>query len=272
MPKEAITNLSRAEAEFIAAEEGKENPAAVVGLIALANDRWAVTIDTPDGASPLAMTARLAAAASVSPPSRSPPFELGSLSARYESNGKPGAIGFDSVGGFSYGSYQIAARTGTMKAFLNFLRESFPSAAAKLAQAGGNAAAVAGTDAFKAAWKLLAKNPAFNAAQHDFIKSTHYDIFAKKLISDLDLDLAVHSIQLKNVAWSVAVQHGPANSIFKNALDEKPVPALKDREIIIAVYDERSDVDRYFPSSSAQIKKAIRARYATELQESVKGL
>jgi hypothetical protein len=37
---------------------------------------------------------------------------LGNLSKRYESDSKPGAIGFDAVGGWSYGLYQIATRFG----------------------------------------------------------------------------------------------------------------------------------------------------------------
>ena len=48
----------------------------------------------------------------ISPPGGCTRKDLGSISEKYESNGNAGAIGRDRVGGYSYGSDQIAAKVG----------------------------------------------------------------------------------------------------------------------------------------------------------------
>lgn len=190
---------------------------------------------------------------------------LGKLSERFESNGKPGAIGWDSTGGFSYGSYQIAALTGTLKQFMTFLSARFPSVAMPLVAAGGADAGKAGTAAFKQAWRdLAAQDPEFAVAQHDFIQATHYDPFAQRLRDQLGLDLAARSAALRDVAWSVAVQHGPGNKVFFNALNGKPVATMSDDAVIAAVYEERSNLMRYFPRSTPRVREALAGRFEAE--------
>jgi hypothetical protein len=214
---------------------------------------------------PAAPATAAAAATPAGAPAATP--KLGSLSARFESNGKPGAIGHDSTGGFSYGAYQIATKTGTMATFLSFLGKQFPALASPLTAAGGAAGASAGTDAFTTAWRTLASTQAmaFFDAQHGFIEETHYKPFAAKLLKDLGLDLAKRSAALRDVAWSTAVQHGGANSVFKNALTGKVAAQLSDAQIADAVYAERSKVEKYFPSSTPQVKAALVKRFAEEL-------
>jgi hypothetical protein len=64
--------------------------------------------------------------------------ELGFLSERFEASSAGSlAIGYDSTGGTSYGKYQIASKTGTMTAFLNFLKSNnYTVAYSKLSKAG----------------------------------------------------------------------------------------------------------------------------------------
>lgn len=191
--------------------------------------------------------------------------ELGALSKRFESNGKPGAIGFDTTGGFSYGAYQIASKTGTLARFIDFLGTAFAGLQAALQAAGGAAAGLAGTAGFKAAWRhLAATDPSFATAQHAFIQTTHYDPFAARLLATLGLDLAARSRALRNVAWSIAVQHGPANKVFANALAGKDVAAMADDAIIAAVYAERGNLMRYFPRSTPRVKEALAGRFDEE--------
>lgn len=130
---------------------------------------------------PIANVAPLADDTPDTPPAVAHDNTLGVLSERYESNGKPGAIGRDRNGGFSYGMYQIATRTGTMKAFLNFLANENPDFARTLNVAGGADDAFQGTDAFKSAWQELAQDAAFADAQHTFIQTTHYEPFVHRL-------------------------------------------------------------------------------------------
>lgn len=190
---------------------------------------------------------------------------LGELSEKFESKGDPGAIGNDSTGGPSYGQYQIATKTGTMASFLKFLARTNASFANKLEAAGGNAGATSKSAAFVAAWKELARDPAFREAQHGFIKATHYDPFIQREREKLKVDINTRSLALQNVAWSTVVQHGPANKVFENALNaRRPVGALSDQEIINAVYNERSNVDRYFSKSTLPVKESVKKRFVSE--------
>ena len=62
---------------------------------------------------------------------------LGSLSAKYESNGNPKIIGRDSTGGYSYGEYQIATKVGTFGNYMDFLQTHHPDTYNELQAAGG---------------------------------------------------------------------------------------------------------------------------------------
>lgn len=270
--KSAVTGLTKslAQQRF---DEAKQVEGTVVEMIEQDDGKWTVTIVFDDEGTEVSFgdltafdevrgkvpeIAALAAAAMEG---------LGSLSQRFESNGKSGAIGFDKAGGFSYGAYQIASRTGTMVKFLEFLASGFPALSAPLASAGGSAAASAGADAFRSAWQALAANPEFLKAQHAFIAATHYEPFARALLlPPLNLDISARSPILRDVAWSVSVQHGAANKIFRNALAGKSVASMTDRQIIQSVYDERSDVLKYFPSSTAKIQQSLKNRFKDELQ------
>lgn len=193
---------------------------------------------------------------------------LGILSRKYESNGDPGAYGEDSTGGPSYGAYQLASAKGSVASFINFLNSAKPSFADALKQAGGDTAARAGDNTFKAAWKKIATDSRaeFFQLQHAFIKTTYYDVFAARLKSQQSLDLASRSLALKNVAWSTAVQHGPRNVIFSNAV---PDATVDDEAIIRAVYAERSRVDVHFASSTAAVKQSVRDRFQQELADAL---
>lgn len=206
--------------------------------------------------------ARLLLAKSTPPPNSGLPF--GSLSSRFESNGKPGAIGWDANGGFSYGEYQIASKTGAMTSFLTFLQTNFTNFYTALIHMGGNAAALTGTDGFKQAWRVLAAKPAFVQAQNAFIKFTHYDPLLAHLKAAPGLNADNYSIALKNVIWSVAVQYGSASKLIQNALQDKTIAAMTETQIIEAVYNERNNVGKYFPRSTPQVQKALLARFAHE--------
>jgi len=281
--KSALTDLSRAQALF-RFNEARAFPGAVVEMIEQDDGLWTVTVVWDDGQPPATVsfqdleafdeTAAQSpgdAAVHVAVPHLGTVEDLGQLSRKFESNGRPGAIGFDTKGGFSYGTYQIATNTGTMKKFLLFLSDQFPIFAEKLNAAGGAAAALAGSDSFREAWTASAADPAFAEAQHDYIEASHYQPFAKKLLDKQGLDLARRSAVLRDVAWSVAVQHGPSNTVFDAALDQL-ASTLEDDEIILRVYAERSKVDKHFPSSTAAVKQALVARFESEMNAAMNRL
>jgi hypothetical protein len=143
---------------------------------------------------------------------------LGSLSARFESSKDgPATVGYDGTGGTSYGTYQIASKTGTMGQFLNYLSSVNPEWAKRLAAAGDpNTGSRNGP--FPNVWRQIAKEDpkGFDKAQHDFIQKTLFNPAARQLAAD---GIDVSSSAMRDVLWSTVVQHGTkgAVSIFRQA-------------------------------------------------------
>ena len=190
---------------------------------------------------------------------------LGDLSKRYESNGNPAAIGYDRVGGWSYGAYQISCNAGTMSQFIVWLAEKYPEFAQKLQMAGGAKSASGGSMSFKSAWVELANDPDFAVAQHEFIKSTHYEPLVIG-VRRLGLDIADRSGALQDVAWSTAVQHGVRGGInvFRNALDGRD--DLPDSLLIPAIYKERRG---HFGNSTERVRDAVMRRFDAECNQAM---
>ena len=263
MKKQARTGLEREMAQkrfdFL-----MEKPGTKAWMFEQSGGLWTVAWITTDPGNGLADTVAAVGLDTAEAATAAASDALGRLSARFESNGRPEAIGFDSTGGFSYGAYQIATRTGTMAAFLAHLETKFPTLLAALLAAGGEAAAKAGSEAFKQAWVGLARDARFGQAQHDFIRETHYQPFVRKLKTELGLDAETRSAALRDVLWSVAVQHGAANTIVQTALAGRPAGSLDDQALIQAIYAERGKVDVYFASSTPQVRAAVAQRFIDE--------
>jgi murein DD-endopeptidase MepM/ murein hydrolase activator NlpD len=223
----------------------------------------ATTTDTP--ASPVAAAAGALGAALAE--------ALGALSAKYETGGRgPGTVstGAGDRGGVSYGSYQMASKLGVATRFVK--QNSFPWLA-------DFQNLTAGTAEFTACWKRIAKNEpdAFQKAQHEFIKKTHYDLLVAKIISDDDLDVNSRCHALKDVVWSTAVQHGGASSIVHKALAKvkcaKTDPSF-DEQLIRAIYAERGRTKAdgslvYFSRNSPNVQKGVANRFKNELNDAL---
>ena len=209
--------------------------------------------------------------------------DLGKISEKYESNGKPGAIGNDSTGGFSYGSYQIATKTGTMKEFFKFVESDsrYKKFGTVLNDVGGNSAATSGTTQFKNEWKRLSNNdPDFAQAQHDFIQGSHHNPAVRKIKQSTGIDICdgSRSNGLQDAVWSTAVQHGSggANTIFKRALARtgKSAEDVTDQELISAIYAERGKRNaagnlHYFRNSTAGVQKSVANRFISEERDAL---
>ena len=198
--------------------------------------------------------------------------KLGELSAKYESNGEPGTIstGIGDIGGKSYGAWQLASNMGSVDKFLNFLKTNnayYYNELSAAKQADGN---TFGTN-FDNTWRNIAKNDrnGFLELQRQYIKITYYDVSAASLLKNYNFNIEEHSWALKNVLWSTAVQHGAngAVNIFKTVGLDK-----NDRDLIIAIYDERSKVDKYFYSSSKEVQAAVKKRFENEKNDALKML
>lgn len=176
---------------------------------------------------------------------------LGSISERFESGGRgPGTVsgGQGDPGGVSYGTYQLASRTGTAAAFL---RGEGACWAGRLCDAPGSAG-------FSAAWKDIAACEAetFVTAQHAFIARTHYRPVIKAVILSLGYDLDQRHPAVRDAVWSAAVQHGGAAGLAKTAVTDADGKASRatpahDRAFVEALYRRRTDYVRAIAARSA---------------------
>ncbi len=193
--------------------------------------------------------------------------ELGKLSSKFES-GKDGiaAIGYDRVGGTSYGKYQIASRVGSMDRFLNFLDTAAPDMAEKLRDAGS-----ANTGGRKGAmpevWRELAATEPdrFEALQDKFIYESHYKPALAAISKQTSMDENKISSVMQEVLWSTAVQHGPSGAakIFTRATASAGNHEDEnfDKRMINNVYDIRAS---QFGSSTEAVQSAVRNRMNEE--------
>ncbi len=199
------------------------------------------------------------------------PRKLGWLSSKYEvgRNGPetistgtlPGGV--EDPGGKSYGSFQLASRRGPGDSSVSeFVGAYYPEDFRK--PKPGSPAAFEPfrpeTAEFDAAWRKVVKREGdlFLNNEHEYIYDTHYAPVADQLRKDTGLDLAKRTDALRNVAWSVAVQHGPpsdpkghAVKLLEKALggwsrsdleatfEEKAKTGVSDQSLIDAVYKER---------------------------------
>jgi len=198
---------------------------------------------------------------------------LGELSAKYETGGRgPGTVstGSGDPGGVSYGSYQMATKMGTVARFV--AQAGFP-------WAKDFQGLTPGTAPFTASWKRIAaaETDAFQRAQHAFIKKTHYDLLASKILAEDGLDVNTRSRALQDVVWSTAVQHGGATPICHRAIANcaaKPADADFDEQLIRAVYAERGRKKpdgnlAYFSKSSPSVQSGVAKRFRNEEQDAL---
>lgn len=194
--------------------------------------------------------------------------DVGSLSARFESGSKGiSTIGYDRVGGTSYGKYQIASKPGTMDRFLIFLDEKAPEMSVRLREAGpANTGSKQGD--MPEVWKQIAKEePArFEKLQHDFIAKETYDPARSMILKQTGLDFENAPPALREVLWSTSVQHGPTGAarIFNKVIDRfvgRSEGTEFNSQLIEGVYDTRKG---QFGSSTKRVQDAVISRLNRE--------
>ena len=220
--------------------------------------------------------ASAAAAVAVSPVSTHAAVVLGSLSAKYETGGRgPGTVstGSGDPGGVSYGSYQMATKTGTVARFVSEAdfpwRDSFKNLKP-------------GTSPFTAKWKEIATSESdrFQECQHAYIKKTHFDLLVAQTLSENELDITARSHALQDSVWSTAVQHGGKCAVIRKALSTLNIDSADsdfDQKLIRAIYAERGRRRAdgklaYFLTSSANVQKGVATRFKNEEADALKML
>ncbi|MFM0405228.1 VgrG-related protein [Paraburkholderia dipogonis] len=185
---------------------------------------------------------------------------LGKTSQFFESGNRGAAAissGTGDHGGASYGMYQLASAGGAKSTLSKFLTAS--------GYASQFAGLTPGSPEFNAKWKqIAASDPAFGTAQHDFIKSTHFDP-QMTLLGKAGIDLSKRGAAVQDAVWSTSVQFGGQTSLIKSALAGKDPSQMSDAEIVSAIQNYKiahnSDL---FKNSSAATRASTLNRAGAE--------
>ncbi|GEM_PF-6263214 len=192
--------------------------------------------------------------------------QLGYVSAMFESGTKGiEAIGYDSGGGTCYGTYQISSKQGTMREFIDWLKEHEPSWASRLEASGP--ANTGGTEGqMPTIWKTIAREDAekFAALQQEFINQNFYEPAVQRIKESTGVDISTKSRALRETLFSTAVQHGVggAEKIFHSSISRLPKKELSDESKIIAsVYVNRF---KSYNFSDRRMQASLQDRMAKE--------
>lgn len=192
-------------------------------------------------------------------------YRIGTLSGVFESGRNPAAIGYDSKGGYSYGTYQMATKQGKIDECIDLWNkdEKYKNYAERLKNAGGNQAAARKEPRFVNEWQDLAKDSNFDKAQEDCILEKNYKPFLRNNAEIKGLDVEQRHPVIKDVIFSTAVQHGENSNVLKNALGQD-ASQMSDEEIINRTYDERANVKKYFLGLDHQTRENVGKRFPKE--------
>jgi len=189
---------------------------------------------------------------------------LGFIAEKYESAGRgSGTVGWDKMGGTSYGKKQISSKTGAMTDYLKFLDKSGKGDVAKQLREAGIEKDTGSTSG-KAVdvWKKLAASGALGDSEGEFLKTQSYDVGIKG-IKDKDLTKKIEGNKaLQEMMYSTSVQHGGGGSAsIMNKVYKK---GMSDEELIKAVYAERGTK---FSGSTAEVQAGVKGRFVKEEQD-----
>lgn len=183
---------------------------------------------------------------------------LGNVSRQFES-GEQGAaaIGYDVMGGTSYGMYQFSSRYGTIASFIHYLQKKAPDIAHKLQHAGkSNTGSTRGV--MPAVWQEIARTEPkrFAQLQHDFAVEYYYLPIAKGFQNTIPRHKAINEL-----LFSTAIHHGVqgATSIIKQAYKRYQNDT---KQFIREVYALRK---QHFMTSTASVKMAVHSRLMKEM-------
>lgn len=183
---------------------------------------------------------------------------LGRISQKYESGGRGSeTVGWDSVGGTSYGKYQIASKVGAMDDYINFLSKTNPEAAKKLREAGPSDAGKEGT--FAQVWRSMAKSGELGDTEHQYIKTRVYGVALRGVKDKSAREMIESDEGLREMFWSTSVHHGPSGAA--DIINRVYTPGMSKEEFIQSVYSERGTK---FESHTPDIQRSVKNRFISE--------
>ena len=186
--------------------------------------------------------------------------------------GDPQAMARAEDGTAYYGVYRIPAKA--LGDLIRFIRTQDPAIAERLNSAGGADAAAKGDAEFRAEWRSLARDPAFEQLQIGWIDETMYNPLLVLVGKQLNkagtaepFPADQHSLALQAVLWSIAVQEGSHTNMVRRAWTGVDLKTANEATLICALFAERMNVSDYRPDATDTAKQLLRARYRLELHE-----
>lgn len=198
--------------------------------------------------------------------------DLGSYVQKFESGSTgPNTIGWDSTGGTSYGTYQIASKNGTMDKFLEYAKEKGGEFGQKLTTSMSQGTIDTGSKKGYGPdiWKQFAEvdgGEALHKLEQGFIKQTHYDA-AYSQIADPEAKALIDKDRgLREALWSTSIQHGPGSARKGNGavgiFSKTFKPGMTPEEWLTAIYEKRGT---QFGRSTPQVQQSVKNRFKNEL-------
>lgn len=140
--------------------------------------------------------------------------DFGDLSAHFESKEHgPAAVGYDSHGGVSLGSFQLTTKHGSVDGFIAFLADRRPDWAARLksADAADDRSKAGPRGQLPKTWKAIAKEDpeGFEAEQRAFAAQAFYRPAVERAEEKSGVRIDERSRAVREAVFSAAVQHGP---------------------------------------------------------------
>lgn len=197
--------------------------------------------------------------------------KLGTLSRFVESRGGEGSAtvstGRGDAGGASYGLYQMTSKT-TDKRGRSTIGGTVSNFIGGSKWAKEFEGLTPGTPEYTKKWKEIATGPQakeFEAAQHQYIKQTHYDPAMQRLQKE-GIDLSGRGMAVKNVMWQASVGAGAkgGSNIVRNALKGKDMAGMSDKDVINAIYDEMGKPGEggqglaYYGKNTAKVQEGVK--------------
>ena len=184
--------------------------------------------------------------------------KLGDYTKQFESGTRGSSTissGNGDAGGVSYGTYQFASNGGGLKAFWDkYYASQYPNVTPGASQS------------FKDAWldAVNADPTGFANNEHQYIFDNYYKVFTSKSSNTSKINPDRHSRAAQEIAWSTAIQYGPNDPVWANAINHYGLNSnTSPADLINAVQDFKvaSVGTSNFNGSSADVQASVRNRF-----------
>lgn len=184
-------------------------------------------------------------------------WKLGATSERFETGGRGVATistGSGDFGGVSYGSYQLSSNLGVVQKFIaqSSYKQDFSGLDVN-------------SEKFKKKWREIAEREPeeFKASQHQFIKSTHYDV-QMKFLAENGLEVNHKRASIHDMIWSTSVQFGPETKLIVKAIAGSDFSLLPDDAVVKMVQQFKHDKTETYFASSPKLWAGLKQRALQE--------